>query len=62
MNNQIQVGNSCYEGNILNTALSEMQNRKCCCPRYIPGPTGPTGPTGLIGPTGPTCRFYKSSK
>ena len=50
--------NECYEGNILNKALDEMKNRKCCCPRYILGPTGPTGPsggpTGATGPTGPT--------
>lgn len=55
------MNNECYEGNILNRALEEMKNKKCCCPRYIPGPTGPTGPaggpagpTGATGPTGPT--------
>ena len=39
------MNNECYEGNILNAALLEMKKNKCCCPRYIPGPTGPTGPT-----------------
>lgn len=48
------MDNNCYEGNILNAALNEMKNRRCCCPRYIPGPTGPTGPTGPIGLTGAT--------
>ncbi len=58
------MDNECYEGTILSNALSEMQKRKNCCPRYIPGPTGPTGPsggatgptgaTGATGPTGPT--------
>lgn len=53
------MNNECYEGNILNTALLEMKKNKCCCPRYIPGPTGPTGPAG--GPAGPTARCNKSS-
>ena len=49
------MNNECYEGNILNRALEEMKNKKCCCPRYIIGPTGPTGPSGgATGPTGPT--------
>ena len=47
------MDNECYEGTILSNALNEMKNRKCCCPRYIPGPTGPTGPTGATGPTHP---------
>lgn len=65
------MNNECYEGNILNRALEEMKNKKCCCPRYIPGPTGPTGPaggpagptgaTGPTGPTGATARCNKSS-
>lgn len=51
MNNK----NNCYEGSILGNALKEMKHQKCCCPRFIPGPTGPTGPTGPSGgPTGPT--------
>lgn len=53
------MNNECYEGNILNAALLEMKKSKCCCPRYIPGPTGPTGPAG--GPAGPTARCNKSS-
>lgn len=58
MNNQ----NNYYEGSILNKALCEMKNRKCCCPRFIPGPTGPTGPTGPAGgPTGATARLVNSS-
>ena len=36
------MDNECYEGTILSNALNEMKKRKCCCPRYIPGPTGPT--------------------
>ena len=52
------MDNECYEGTIISNSLNEMKNRKCCCPRYIPGPTGPTGPTGPaggpIGATGPT--------
>lgn len=56
------MNNECYEGNILNRALEEMKNKKCCCPRYIPGPTGPTGPAGgPAGPTGATARCNKSS-
>lgn len=56
------MNNECYEGNILNKALEEMKNKKCCCPRYIPGPTGPTGPAGgATGPTGATARCNKSS-
>lgn len=56
------MNNECYEGNILNKALEEMKNKKCCCPRYIPGPTGPTGPAGgPAGPTGATARCNKSS-
>lgn len=56
------MDNECYEGTILSNALNEMKKRKCCCPRYIPGPTGPTGPAGgPTGPTGPTARCNKSS-
>lgn len=56
------MNNECYEGNILNAALLEMKKNKCCCPRYIPGPTGPTGPAGgPAGPTGATARCNKSS-
>lgn len=33
------MDNECYEGTILSNALNEMKKRKCCCPRYIPGPT-----------------------
>ena len=52
MNNE----NNVYEGSILRNALEEMKHhKKCCCPRFIPGPTGPTGPSGgATGPTGPT--------
>lgn len=40
MNNE---DNFC-EGSILRNAMEEMKHRKkCCCPRFIPGPTGPTG-------------------
>lgn len=56
------MDNECYEGTILSNALSEMQKRKNCCPRYIPGPTGPTGPSGgATGATGATARCNKSS-
>ena len=39
---------NCFEGsNIVREAVEQMKNRKkCCCPRFIQGPTGPTGPTG----------------
>ena len=52
MNNE----NNFYEGSILRNAMEEMKHhKKCCCQRFIPGPTGPTGPTGPSGgPTGPT--------
>ena len=53
------MNNEGYEGHIFNRALEEMKNKKCCCPRYIIGPTGPTGPSG--GATGPTARCNKSS-
>ena len=39
MNNE----NNVYEGSILRNALEEMKHhKKCCCPRFIPGPTCPT--------------------
>lgn len=37
--------NNFCEGEILNNALCEIKNKKCCCFRYINGSTGPTGPT-----------------